>query len=131
MLKITSITGYALLFSSLTLISTLSSVAQIPSVNCSTFLKQGKTLNWITMMNGLPVSRGTLSVRSTPESGRWSGNQVNQTNGNTNVDLGGTMEGSTMILVNGTYHEEWKGTCNARGIGGQINNSPNVTFVMW
>ena len=106
-------------------------VAQVTSFNCSIFLQKGKTLNWMTMVNGLSVNRGTLTILSVPESGRWSGRQVNQTNGDTPVELGGQFWGSTMELVNGSYNEVWRGACNSRGIGGQVNNNPNATFVMW
>ena len=115
----------------LDLVSTFPSVAQVTSVNCSIFLQKGKTLNWMTMVNGLSVNRGTLTILSVPESGRWSGRQVNQTNGDTPVELGGQFWGSTMELVNGSYNEVWRGACNSRGIGGQVNNNPNATFVMW
>jgi len=29
------------------------------------------------------------------------------------------------------YSEKWTGTCNARGIGGRVNDDPNATFLMW
>jgi hypothetical protein len=131
MLKCIQITGCSFLLSSLAFAGTLPSVAQIPPANCSIFLARGRTLNWIAMVNGLPVNRGTLTILSVPQSGRWSGRQVNQTTGNTTIDLGGQFDGSTMTLVNGAYPETWRGTCNARGIGGQVNNDPNATFVMW
>jgi hypothetical protein len=85
----------------------------------------------MSMSNGMPVNRGTLTILSVPQAGRWSGRQVNQTGGNVAVDLGGQFDGSNMTLVNGSYEETWRGTCNARGIGGRVNNDPNATFVMW
>jgi len=85
----------------------------------------------MSMSNGMPVNRGTLTILSVPQAGRWSGRQVTQTSGNAVVDLGGQFDGSNMTLVNGSYAERWTGTCNARGIGGRVNDDPNATFLMW
>jgi len=131
MLKPSQMIKCAFLVSSLTLISTLPNVAQIPLANCSVFLIKGRTLNWMSMSNGMPVNRGTLTILSVPQAGRWSGRQVTQTSGNAVVDLGGQFDGSNMTLVNGSYAERWTGTCNARGIGGRVNDDPNATFLMW
>jgi hypothetical protein len=131
MLKLSQMIKCTFLVSSLTLISTLPSVAQIPLANCSVFLVKGRTLNWTSMSNGMPVNRGTLTILSVPQAGRWSGRQVTQTSGNAVVDLGGQFDGSNMTLVNGSYAERWTGTCNARGIGGRVNDDPNTTFLMW
>jgi len=131
MLKPSQMIKCAFLVSSLTLISTLPNVAQIPLANCSVFLIKGRTLNWMSMSNEMPVNRGTLTILSVPQAGRWSGRQVTQTSGNAVVDLGGQFDGSNMTLVNGSYAERWTGTCNARGIGGRVNDDPNATFLMW
>ena len=131
MLKPSQMIKCAFLVSSLTLISTLPNVAQIPLANCSVFLIKGRTLNWMSMSNEMPVNRGTLTILSVPQAGRWSGRQVTQTSGNAVVDLGGQFDGSNMTLVNGSYAERWTGTCNARGIGGRVNEDPNATFLMW
>jgi hypothetical protein len=131
MLKFFPVTACAFLVSSLSLISTLPSVAEVPPANCSSALRSGRTLNWITMDNGVPVNRGILTISSVPEAGRWSGRQVNHTVGNVVVDLGGQFENSTMTMMVGSYNETWKGSCHITGIGGQINNNPNITFIMW
>ncbi|MGA9379205.1 MAG: hypothetical protein WBV73_10585 [Phormidium sp.] len=131
MLKYSQKTGLAFLFLSAFLGSALSSSAQVPEAACSTFIRQGRTLNWITMINGLPVNRGVLTISQVPQTGRWSGRQVNQTSGNITIDVGGQFDGSTVSQVNPAFSETWDGRCNVRGIGGRVNGNSNVTFVMW
>ena len=123
--------GSAFLASSVLFSFALPSSAQIPSAACNTVVRQGAALNWMTLGNGLPINRGTMTINVVRSDGGWSTTMVNQTSGNRSIDASGRLNSSSLTLVNAASGETWTGRCNQRGIGGQINGGSGLTFVIW
>lgn len=123
--------GSSFFVSSLLLSIALPSAAQIPSAACNTFIGQGSTLSWMTLGNGLPINRGIFRIDAVRSDGGWSATSTNQTSGTRPIGVNGRLNSSSFTLSNAASNETWTGSCNRRGIGGQINGSSGLTFVIW
>ena len=123
--------GSALLTSFVFFSFALPSAAQPPSAACNTVIRQGSTVNWMTLGNGLPFNRGIFRIDAVRSDGGWSATSTNQTGGTKPIGVNGRLNSSNFMLSNPASNETWTGSCNQRGIGGQINGSSGLTFVIW
>jgi hypothetical protein len=99
------------------------------SVNCSSILQRGTELRYVSAFNNEMTGYGLLKITSTIGSTTWSGTQINLAGGGSQLNLNGTMNGSTFKLFNQPYGETWTGGCNGRGIAGKVNDS--ITFILF
>ena len=123
--------GSALLASSVLFSFALPSAAQLPSAACNIVIRQGSTVNWMTLVSGLPLNRGIFRIDAVRSDGGWSAISTNQTGGTRPIGVNGRLNSSSFTLSNAASNETWNGSCNERGIGGQINGNSGITFVIW
>ena len=123
--------GSFLLASSVLFSFVLPSSAQSPSADCNTVIRQGSTVNWMTIINGLPFNRGIFRIDAVRSDGGWSATSTNQTGGTRPIGVNGRLNSSSFTLLNAASSETWTGSCNQRGIGGQINGGSGIRFVIW
>ena len=113
-------------------IPVLASSAQgVPKVECSTLIRSGKTLNWLSVVNGKLSKQGTLTIDTVQRGGVWSGTLAFTSINARPAQVSGEFEDSQMEMFKADTTQKWEAICFDGFIAGQFDRNRNDIFLVF